>query len=75
MENLITQAPPPNGETVAADLEMRGRDIEACRRLRASILSLPTRQTGQLSRFLRSNLLLEMLDQVVGATQVTRTDS
>jgi hypothetical protein len=55
--------------------EMLGRDIEACRQLRSSMLSLRIRHADELSRFPRSNMLLNMLDQLVDAVQVTIEDA
>jgi hypothetical protein len=75
MENLIAQAQPPNCEAMATKPEMWGRDIEACRRMLASLLALRARYTDELPRFRRTNLLLEMLNQIVDAAQVTVEDA
>ncbi len=58
-----------------ANLEMWGRDIEACRQLLSSMLTLRIRHADELSQFPRSNLLLNMLDQVADAVQLTIEDA
>jgi hypothetical protein len=60
---------------MATNPEMWGRDIEACRRLRTSMLALRIWHTDELSRFPRSDQLLKMLDQVADAAQVTIEDA
>jgi hypothetical protein len=74
-EKLFAQALPLDGETMVTNPEMWGRDIEACRQLRSSMLTLRIRHADELSRFPRSNLILNMLDQVVDAVQFTIEDA
>jgi hypothetical protein len=71
----FAQDQPLKGEIMVTNPEMWGRDIEACRQLRSSMLTLRIRHADELSRFPRSNLLLNMLDRVLDAAQVTIDDA